>query len=115
MLLLMRFDRIEGLVAYVVLDAAGVLGSCFLVDPDADEHFGENYMTLVDLLGSGCALARELERTVFSDLDHVFFLEDAECAADGGLAEAHVVADVDGADIRVFLGKNIYSLEIHLA
>ena len=35
MLLLMRFDRIEGLVAYVVLNAACVLGSCFLVDPKA--------------------------------------------------------------------------------
>ena len=57
----MRLDRIEGLIAYVVFDAACVFGGCLLVYADAHEHLRKYYVTLVDLLGLGRSFACELE------------------------------------------------------
>ena len=47
----MRLDRIEGLVADIMLDSAGILRGSFLVDTNTDQKLGENGMTLIYSLG----------------------------------------------------------------
>ena len=48
MLFHMFFDRFEGFIADVMLHAAGIFGSGFLINADADQHFCEHGMPLVD-------------------------------------------------------------------
>ena len=46
----MCFDSVKGGIAYIMLDAAGIFGSCFFVNSYAYQQPGQDGMTLVDAL-----------------------------------------------------------------
>ena len=109
------FDRFKGFVTDSVLDAAGVLGGGVLGYSEGYEKGGEYLVAAVNLLCDEASLLGEgnVAVRVYRDVSAAFQKTDG--AADAGLGEAHILADVDGTDVRLFFREYQYCFEIHLA
>ena len=88
-------DCIEGLIAYMMLDFAGVEGCNLLADTERNQKFGEQVMPVVHLLCNLKACIREGEITRFIHADVATVLKQTDSSADAGLREAHMLANVD--------------------
>ena len=109
------FDSFKGLIADVMLDAAGILRGDGFGNSEGDEKSRENLVAAINLLGNRFALLRqgEVSVTVYRNVSAAF--EKSYCAGDAWLREAHMVAYVYGADVCLFFKQDVYRFKIHLA
>ena len=108
-----QFDRLKRLVAQVVLDLAGVLGSDFGADTDLDQKFGQYTVTFNNLGGKLATLKGEVDVTRFLYRDKTVLTEKAHRAADTRLGVACVVDNIYCAYIRLFFLEQQDGFQIH--
>jgi len=79
------FNSVKGLIAYVMLDLAGVCRCVFLADAQSDEKFGQQSVTVVHLMSNLCTKLCKSEISVGINRYVAAVFQKAYCAADAWL------------------------------
>ena len=85
MLCKMPFDDVEGRIADIVFDFAGIFGGGFRVHTQTQQHLRKNRMPLVDFGGNLLAFPGQAEEAMFVYLDISAFTQSFHGTADAWL------------------------------
>ena len=108
----MLFNRVEGFVAQVVLDFAGVVQGDFLTDAEAHEKLAEDGVALVDMGRDFFAFRGQVDVVILIDGDQPVF---AHLAQDDGNRRAgigKIRADINGVNLVLLLRENVDRFQI---
>ena len=108
-------DGGKGGIADDMLDAAGILGSRCGIYAKAHEEIRKKSVPLIDLLGNLTPDLGKMERAVLIHGHKAAVSQKLHGAADGGLAIAHMLPDINGADMRIFLREQKNAFKIHFS
>ena len=107
-------DCEKGLVADHMLDLTGILRCGSFVDTHTDQQTGQYRVAFKDLPGNSLAFLGQMQKALIVG-DHIAaLLQQAHSPADAGLGVAHMLRNIDAADICVGLGEHVDGFEIHL-
>ena len=101
-----RLQTVEGLLAEVMLDLAGIAGCGLGIHPQGDEHGGQHLMALKNTLGDFGALGGQRNITVCIGGNIAVFPQFFHSHADAGLFIVQFIDDINGSDHAETLLQN---------
>ena len=84
MLFHMILDSVKGLIAYVVLNAAGILSGRFFINTEIYKELGQHGVALVDTFSKDLSGLGKSDMTVGIFFNQAFILKKTQGAADRG-------------------------------
>ena len=111
----MLFELVKGLGADIMFKAAGVLRSCFFVNPYADEPVGKHRMALINAFSSFSSVIGEGDVAVVINTDKSSVFKQSHRTAYTGLGNVHLTGDINRTHFPVAVAENKDSFKIVLA
>ena len=109
-----RAERVEGLLAHVVLHAAGILKRGLFVHAEGYQEAGKHPVPLQHTGRDLHAALAERDEAVLIHGNIAVFAQALGRIGDAGLGDAQLLGNVDGADIAMLLLHHQHRLEIIL-
>ena len=108
-------DGLKRFVTDHMLQLAGILSGHLRRYAKLGQILRQQRVALVDHFGHLAARLQQRDEAILVHLDITAAFQKAHGTADAGLGIAHVLAHVDGADVRRLAGQHQNGLQIHLA
>ena len=108
----MSAQAIEGLGADVVFDPTSIFKGDLLTDPHPDKNFRQAVMTVIRFFRDFTPFAGEEDMLIGVQLQIARISKAPDLLAYGWSGEVHMIGNVDGTDMLIFLAKDENCFEI---